>query len=335
MVERFSNSTNQLLAVVGLASFGPALVLGFTGAGNFSSPWLIAAVMISSGLLCTAAAGVSLVMSVRLRFTQNALVAAAFTAAGLLVLTHGLFSPGAFFDDTGKEFGASGQLSALFCVPTLVLLLATRDRLDRSGVWRTISVLVVVAAAVAAVTLFFTPFFTPLKPEQFSTAVVVVVVVAVQLLAALHFSRLADRFDDRHSTLLAAALTLNAAVPVFFFFGGPGSGAYWWAHGMCSLGISLAAVATWRRSREVRTLSLLVGSVATTKPMQALQVETSPSVLQSLKAINDPSDPRLVAVVATGEDLAELAQERLLTPQTVLPILKKALTALDVKAEST
>ena len=327
-----SGNVSKGVTLLGVAAFGPALALGLTGAGSASSPWVIATVMVASGVLCTAAAGASLVVSVRLRFTENALVAAAFTAAGLLVLAHGLFSPGAFFDGTGKEFGASGQLSALFCIPTLALLLATRDRLDRSSTWRTLSLLIVVAAAGTAITLFFTPFFTPFKPETASVALAAGVAIIVQLLAARHFAQLAARFDDHYSAALAAALTVNAAVPVFFYFGGPGSGAYWWAHGMCMIGVSLAAIAIWFKARQAQALSMLVGSVVTTKPMRELQVDIAPAVLRSLKSITDPGDPRLAVVYATGDDLAAMSVEQDLRPASVLPILKRALQAFEAGA---
>ncbi|MCH1434917.1 MAG: hypothetical protein L7U56_04535, partial [Acidimicrobiales bacterium] len=100
----------------------------------------------------------------------------------------------------------------------------------------------------------------------------------------------------------------------------------------CMIGVSLAAIAIWFKARQAQVLSMLVGSVVTTKPMRELQVDIAPAVLRSLKSITDPSDPRLAVVYATGDDLAAMSVEQDLRPASVLPILKRALQAFEAGA---
>lgn len=313
----------------------PAVVLGATGVGNYKNAWVIAVVMITSGLLCTVAAAYALTTSIRLGFEENALVAAALTASGLFVLAHGLLSPGAFFDDRMRAFGASGQLSAVMVVPPLAYLLFRRRRLDESMSWRAMSIFMPTAGVVLASSLLFffdrLPFFDgwPLKPETSQVAVLVAVTLVVNAGVVWHFADLARRFDDRYSRLLAAALLLNSAVPVFFYFGGPGTGAYWWAHGLCMAGVAVASVTIWMKAKDASVASQLVGSVLTAKPMQTLGVDVAPSVVRRLREISDPADPRLLVVLNAGRTLAGLQREQDLEPATILPIFRSTLDSLE------
>ena len=322
-----------LPAVAGLA-FAPALVLGSTGVGNYKNALVIAAIMIASGLLCTVAAAFALTVSIRLGFVENALVAAALTASGAFVLAHGLLSPGAFFDDRMRSFGASGQLSAVVVIPSLAYLLLRRRRLDESTSWRAMSIFMPIAGGALAVSLFFADVFEPLKPETVQVAALVVVAVGVQLAVAWHFADLAQRFGDRYSWLLSVALLLNSAVPIFFYFGGPGTGAYWWAHGLCMAGVAVASVAIWRKAQEASVASQLVGSVLTTKPMQTLRVDVAPSVARRLREITDPADPRLLVALDAGRTLAGLQHEQDLDPSTLLPIFRSTLESLETSSAS-
>ena len=129
--------------LIGVLAFAPAVSLGLTGAGSFASPWLIASVMIASGVLCTVAASLALQASVRVGFVENALVAGALVSSGLFVLLHGVASPGAIFDATDsakRVFGASGQLAAAVAIPPLAYLLLLTKRRDESNSWRMMSI---------------------------------------------------------------------------------------------------------------------------------------------------------------------------------------------------
>jgi len=323
-----------LLPMVAGVAFAPALVLGSTGVGSYTNAWVIAAVMIASGLLCTLAAAFALATSIRLGFEENALVAAALTASGALVLAHGLLSPGAFFDDSMQGFGASGQLSAVVVIPSLAYLVVRRRQLDDATTWRAVSLVMPIAGGALAASLFFIDVFEPLKPETFQVAALVVVAVGVQLAVAWHFADLARRFGDRYSLHLSVALLINSAVPIFFYFGGPGTGAYWWAHGLCMAGVAIASIAIWRKAQEASIASQLVGSVLTTKPMQALNVDVAPTVAQRLRDITDPADPRLRVALDAGRTLAGLQHEQDLDPATLLPIFRSTLETIETASSS-
>jgi len=322
-------------ALVAGIAFVPALVLGASGAGSYSNSWAIAVVMIASGVLCTVAAAIALSVSLRLGFVENALVAAALTGSGALVLSHGLLSPGAIFDDTMTSFGASGQLSAVAVIPPLGYLALRRRQLDQSQSWRAMSVLVPAAAAVVAVSLLLASPFEPLKPKTFEVSVLVVVAVGVQVVVALHFAGLARRFADVYSQRLSMALLLNSAIPVFFYFGGPGSGAYWWAHGLCMVAVAVASLAIWRRAQDASVASHLVGTLLTTKPMQTLEVDIAPSVAARLRSISEHDDPRLLTALETGRALAGMQAEQNLGLETLLPIFRSTLESLEPQSAAT
>lgn len=312
-------------------AFTPAVVLGLTGAGSYASPWLIAAVMIASGVLCTVAASIALQASVRVGFVENALVAGALVSSGLFVLLHGIASPGAIFDATDsakRVFGASGQMAAAVAVPPLAYLLVLMRKRDESNSWRLMSLGMPFVAVVLGILLVVQEDLRALKPETVGVTTLVVAAVAVQIAVALHFTQLARRFGDRYSQQLGLALLLNSGVPIFFYFGGPGSGAYWWAHGLCMAGVGFGAIAIWFKAREASIVSQLVGSIVTTKPMQSLGVDLSPSVVARLREINDPADPRLGVALRAGEKLAELKDEQKLDPEVLLPIFQTTLESM-------
>jgi len=127
---------------------------------------------------------------------------------------------------------------------------------------------------------------------------------------------------------MGLALLLNAGVPIFFYFGGPGSGAYWWAHGLCMAGVGFGAVAIWLKAKEATVVSQLVGSIVTTKPMQSLGVDLSPAVISRLREINDPSDPRLAVALRAGEKLADMKDDQKLEAEVLLPIFQTTLESL-------
>lgn len=326
-----SNSPQRPLSWIlfsALLSFAPALVLGSTGAGSFSSPWTIAGVMIGSGLLCTVAAGIALRASLQVGFVENALVAGGLVASGLFVLLHGLVSPGALVNDRMREFAASGQLSAVVAIPALLYLVLAARRVERSAFWRLLSVGTPIMAVGLALLLLGYEGLIPLKPRTSEAVVLVGASLSVHLTAAIHFGRLAQRFGDRYSQHLGIGLVLSAGVPIFFYFGGPGSGAYWWAHGLCMAGVAVGSVAIWRKAHEASVATQLVGSILTSKPVRSLDVELSPSVIAHLKEIRDPTDPRLTVAIRASEKLAELKQDRKIEADVLIPIFHTTIESM-------
>ena len=318
----------RLFVICVVIAFGPALALGSTGAGSFSSPWVIAGVMIGSGLLCTAAASIALRASVGVGFVDNALAAAALVTSGMMVLLHGILAPGAFFDDRTREFAGSGQLSAAVAIPPLAYLVLLKARRDQSNSWRVMSLGMPVVGLGLALVLLSSDRLQPLKPKSVGVTVLVVVAVLVHLAAAVHFTQLGRRFGDRYSQQMGLALVLSAAVPVFFYFGGAGSGAYWWAHGLCMSGVGFGAIAIWRKAQVASVTTQLVGSIVTTKLMQSIEVDLAPSVVAQLKEISDPLDPRLRVAMRAGEKLADLKDEQKLEAEVLLPIFHSTLESL-------
>ena len=316
---------------IGALAFTPAVVLGLTGAGSYASPWLIASVMIASGVLCTVAASLALQASVRVGFVENALVAGALVSSGLFVLLHGVVSPGAIFDATDsakRVFGASGQLAAAVAIPPLAYLLLLTKRRDESNSWRMMSIGMPLVGVALGILLVAQDSLRALKPETIGVTILVVLAVGIQVAVALHFTQLARRFGDRYSQQMGLALLLNSGVPIFFYFGGPGSGAYWWAHGLCMAGVGFGAVAIWLKAREATVVSQLVGSIVTTKPMQSLGVDLSPAVVARLREIKDPLDPRLAVALRAGEKLADMKDDQKLEAEVLLPIFQTTLESL-------
>ena len=310
---------------IGALAFTPAVLLGLTGAGSYASPWLIASVMIASGVLCTVAASLALQASVRVGFVENALVAGALVSSGLFVLLHGVVSPGAIFDATDsakRVFGASGQLAAAVAIPPLAYLLLFTKRRDESNIGMPL------VGVALGILLVAQDSLRALKPETVGVTILVVLAVGIQVAVALHFTQLARRFGDRYSQQMGLALLLNSGVPIFFYFGGPGSGAYWWAHGLCMAGVGFGAVAIWLKAKEATVVSQLVGSIVTTKPMQSLGVDLSPAVVARLREIKDPLDPRLAVALRAGEKLADMKDDQKLEAEVLLPIFQTTLESL-------
>ncbi|MFZ9018520.1 MAG: hypothetical protein ACO23O_16190, partial [Ilumatobacteraceae bacterium] len=230
-------------------AFVPAFALGSSGAGSYQNASVLATVMTTSAALCSLGAAYALWLSWRNGFEENTLVAGAMFAGGMLVLAHGLLTPGALYGESSmKGFAASAQIGAIVVVPPLAYLLWGRGRVDRGSSWRTVAGgTSLLGVALFALLLVATDVVTPREPRTTGVVVLIVASIAVQLAAASHFADLAVKFRHSRSLGLALGLVFNSAVPVFFYFGGPGSAAYWWAHGMCVVGVGTAALAArWR-----------------------------------------------------------------------------------------
>lgn len=320
--------SRSLLLVVCLASFVPAVLLGASSVGEFSNPWVIAGLFMASGLLCFLAAGWALIVSVRLDFVEISLVASAMTTSAIFVFVHGLFSPGAIFDNRVSEFAVSGQLSAVVAIPALTYMLLTRGRVEQSSAWRGVCIGIPIAGVLLAASIPRLEWLEPLTPKTLGVAILVLVALVVHVLASLHFLGLADRFRDGYSLQLSLALMVSAAVPIFFYFGGPGTGAYWWTHGLCMTGVTVASVAILRKAQEASISSQLVGSLITKKPVRMLDIDAAPSVLRHLQSIERPDDPRLRVAMRTAVTLTELQDRRELDSAAVLPLFRSALESL-------
>ncbi|MGA1438971.1 MAG: hypothetical protein ACO4CU_04030 [Ilumatobacteraceae bacterium] len=312
-------------------AFVPAFALGSSGAGSYQNASVLATVMTTSAALCSLGAAYALWLSWRNGFEENTLVAGAMFAGGMLVLAHGLLTPGAFYGESSmKGFAASAQIGAIVVVPPLAYLLWGRGRVDRGSSWRTVAGgTSLLGVALFALLLVNTDVVTPREPRTTGVVVLIVASIAVQLAAASHFADLAVKFRHSRSLGLALGLVFNSAVPVFFYFGGPGSAAYWWAHGMCVVGVGTAALAIWRRARETKAIGDVFAPMLAEKPMQHLQAYQSERIMKLLRDIDDPNDPRVRQVLRSSRLLAEVASAKDLDPATVLPMLRTLLSGLD------
>lgn len=320
-----------------VVAFVPALVLGSSGVGSYQNATVIATVMTGSAFLCSLAAAYALWLSWANGFEENTLVAGAMFAGGMLVLAHGLLTPGALYGENSmKAFASSAQIGAVVVVPPLVYLLWGRGRIDRGAAWKPVSgVTSVIGVALFALLLASTDAVTPLEPKTFAVLLVILVSVVVQLSAAAHFADLAVKFRHSRSLGLALGLVFNAAVPVFFYFGGPSTAAYWWAHGMCVVGVGTAAFAIWLRARETKVIGDVFAPMLAEKPMQHLQAYQSDRILKVLRELDDPNDPRVRQVLRSSRVLAEVAHAKDLDPATVLPMLRTLLSSIDQPVAAT
>jgi hypothetical protein len=217
-----------------------------------------------------------------------------------------------------------------------VYLLWGRGRLDRGAAWRVVAGLTsLVSIAIAAVLLVVTDLVSPLEARTTGALVLIGVSVVVQLAAAAHFADLAIKFRHSRSLGLSLGLVFNAAVPVFFYYGGAGSAAYWWAHGMCVVGVGTAAFAIWCRARETKVIGDVFAPMLAEKPLQHLQAYQSDRVMKVLRELDDPNDPRVRQVLRSSRVLAEVAVAKDLDPETVLPMLRTLLSGLDQPAPAT
>jgi uncharacterized membrane protein YidH (DUF202 family) len=315
--------------ILTLVAFVPSIYLGSSQIGLYQKPSLIAVVMIASAIACAAAAGYALWLSLANSYEENSLVSAGLFSSSLMVLTHGLLTPNALYD-MNSGVAVAGQLSALAHLPAFLYLLLARGRVTRGQNWRFISLASAGFGLLVSVWLLISPdAITPMKPKMASTLIVIVIAIIVGLLAAAHFVDLAQKFRQGRSYGIGLGLIFTASVPVFFYFGGPYTAAYWWTHGMCIAGTGLAAWMIWRRASETEIIADVFASILTEKPLQALEVYNSPRIMQMLRALDDPNDPRVKQALQSSRLVAEVSHEKDLNPDVVLPTLKTMIESLE------
>ena len=318
----------MIVAGLGLFAFVPAIWLGWSQIGLYKNPGLVAFVMILSASACTSAAGYAFWLSYSNDYEENALVSSALFCASLMVLTHGLLIPGVFY---GPNPGVSvaGQLGGLAHLPGLGYLLWSRGRLRRGQQWRLVSVVTAgLSLFTSGLLLLANDVLKPLQKRSALTFTVLVIAVIIGVLAASHFADLARKFKQARLVGIAVGLIFSASIPVFFFFGGPYSSAYWWTHGICVVGTGLIAWMIWRQTSENVLITNIFASMLSEKPMQALEAYNSPRVMQILRTLDDPNDPRVTQALQSSRLLAEISQEKDVDPQTVLPTLKTMMESL-------
>ncbi|MBT7351528.1 MAG: hypothetical protein HN811_03640 [Phycisphaerae bacterium] len=315
--------------ILALAIFVPSIYLGSSQIGLYQEPSLIAAVMITSGLACSAAAGYAWWLSFANGYEENSLVAAGLLSSSLLVMAHGLLTPNALYD-MNSGVAVAGQLSSLAYLPAFVYLVVSRGQITRGQNWRFISSASVGLGLLVSIWLLIAPdALTPMKLKTTSTLIIIVIAIVVGLLTAAHFVDLAQKFRQGRSFGIGVGLIFTASGPVFFYFGGPYTAAYWWTHGMCIAGTGIAAWMIWRRTRETEIIADVFASMITEKPMQTLEVYNSPRIMQMLRALDDPNDPRVKQALQSSRLLAEVSQERGLDRNVVLPTLKTMIESLE------
>ena len=327
----FADGTRLWLsaAIIGLSIFIPSFYLGSSQVGLYKDPTLIAIVMITSALLCSTAAGYALWLSLKNSYEENSLIAAGLLSGSLLILTHGLLTPNALYG-MNSGVAVSGQLAALVHLPAFSYLLWSRGSLTRGRNWRIVSLANAGLSLLVSISLLLAnDVVDPLKPRSTSTFIVIAIAITIGLLAAAHFVDLSRKFAQGRTFGIGIALIFTASVPVFFYFGGPYTAAYWWTHGLCIVGTGLASWMIWHRAKDTQIITNVFASILTEKPMQALGVYNSPIIIQQLKTLDDPNDPRVKQALQSSKLLAQVSQEENLDPRYALPTLKTMIESLE------
>ena len=316
-------------AIIALSVFIPSVYLGSSQVGKYTNATLIAVVRITSALACSTAAGYALWLSLKNGYEENSLIASGLLSGSLLVLTHGLLTPNALYG-MNSGVAVAGQLAALVHLPAFAYLLWGRGSLTRGRNWRIVSLANAGLSLLVSISLLLANnVVDPLKPKSTSTLIVITIAVIVGLLAAAHFVDLSRKFAQGRTFGIGTGLILTASVPVFFYFGGPYTAAYWWTHGLCIVGTGLAAGMIWLRSKDTQIIANVFASILTEKPMQALGVHNSPRIMELLKTLDDPSDPRVKQALQSTQLLAQVSQEQDLDPANALPTLKTMIESLE------
>jgi hypothetical protein len=246
------------LAVVAL--LGGATVVSFFGPWGdrtFEHPQLLFAMVITSALLCVAAATVVIALADRRELAELGLLGSALMAASVMPLVHGLVTPDVLYDGT-EAFRTSVFLSLPIALAAGAPLLTPHSAFGRwaSRHWRDWSLLCLLGVfAIGAVVVSYPDTIGMPSPSSPVTIAVCAALTAGVLAISLRQLRFYELGNQPANLGASVSLVLLADTALLPLIGDDYSLAFWWLHVVGVAGVLGACVAMAASKRMSRTAS--------------------------------------------------------------------------------
>ncbi len=287
-------------------------LLGAATAASFFGPWgdrtyehphLLFAMVITSALICVAAATTVIALADRRELAELGLLGSARMAASVMPLVHGLVTPDVLYDDT-DAFRTSVFLSLPIALAAGAPLLTPHSTFGRwaSRRWRDWSLMCLLGVfAIGSVVVSYPDTIGTPSPSSPVTVAVCAALTAGVLaisLRQLRFYELGRRSANLGASVSLVLLANTALLPLT---GDDYSLAFWWLHIAGVAGVLGACVAMAVSKRMSKTAHDVLAPVLNRDPLVAFELGLSPAVHRFVASLEDKDPDTRDHVIRTAE----------------------------------